>query len=320
MAETVVITGASSGIGLLTAEKMAQRGANLVLAGRDESALERTAARCAKHGVMVEVKPTDVTIESQVEALAETAITTFGEITAWVNIAGVTALDDFAAMPSEDFNRVIETNFHGTVYGSRAALKQFYLQGYGTLINTASVLGGVPIPYESPYVASKYAVRGFTASLRQEVYLSGQEGIAVCTVLPATMATPIYKNAANRTGTAVRAIPPVYKPEMVADAIVGLMDNPKSETVIGKAGMDLLAMNALASNFTEKFMARYIKKLHYKKKSTTAREGNLFKASEFHDVRGEDRPVPRYTDAVLAITGIVGLAVLGYKTFKRSKS
>lgn len=319
MAETVVITGASSGIGKLTAERMAARGANLVLAGRDEAALIDTAEQCVRYGVLVEVKVTDVSNESQVEALSIAASTAFGVITAWINVAGVTALEDFASMPSEDFDQVIRTNFHGTVYGSRAALKQFYAQGYGTLINVASVLGGVPIPYESPYVASKYAVRGFTASLRQEVYLSGQEGIAICTVLPATMATPIYQNASNKTGQAVRSIPPVYQPEMVADAIEQLLDNPKSETVVGKAGMDLLALNSIATDFTEKVMAKYIEKLHFKQKTAPLRDGNLRVPSDFHASRGDQHPVPRYADLIVLGAGIVGLAILGYKTFKRAK-
>lgn len=319
MAETVVITGASSGIGRLTAERMAARGANLVLAGRDEAALIDTAERCERYGVLVEVKATDVSNESQVEALSLAAIATFGSVTAWINVAGVTALEDFATMPSEDFDQVIRTNFHGTVYGSRAALKQFYPQGFGTLINVASVLGGVPIPYESPYVASKYAVRGFTASLRQEAYLSGQEGIAICTVLPATMATPIYQNASNKTGRAVRSIPPVYKPEMVADAIERLLDNPKSETVVGKAGIDLLTLNAIAADLTEKAMAKYIQRLHFKKKTAPTSEGNLRTASDFHNSRGDQHPVPRYADAIVVGAGILGLAVLGYKTFRRAK-
>src|SRR5690606_21511524 len=132
--------------------------------------------------------------------------------------------------------RVIETNLFGYVHGARTALPYFREQGCGTLINVASAVAAAPQPYTSAYVASKFAIRGLSDCLRMELSLDHVPDIHVCTVLPATVDTPLFQHAANYTGRAVQAMPPVYAAERVARAIVDLVTSPEREVFVGNAG------------------------------------------------------------------------------------
>src|SRR5262249_9531732 len=156
--KVVVITGASSGIGRETARRFAREGASVVLAARREDVLKRLAEDLGPRTLAV---PTDVTDESSVQRLADKAVETFGRLDVWVNNAGVMAVGKFLEIPPDVFRQVIETNFFGYVFGARAALKQFRRQGWGVLINNASVESKLTAPYATAYAASKHAVRGF---------------------------------------------------------------------------------------------------------------------------------------------------------------
>ncbi len=191
----VVITGASSGIGRATAIEFARHNTRLVLAARNESNLEKTARACAKAGAReVLIVPTDTTVESEVQELASRAAEEFGRIDVWVNDAGVGLYATFEETPVEDYRRLLETNLFGYIYGARAALPYFRKQGSGVLINVGSQVSLGGLPYQNAYVTSKYAVRGFSDSLRQE--LVGSD-IHVCTVYPASTDTPFFQHAAN---------------------------------------------------------------------------------------------------------------------------
>jgi short-subunit dehydrogenase len=274
----IVITGASSGMGRATAVSLAKRGASLVLAARRATLLEEIAAECRSAGAPGAIAvPTDVTSEAAVQNLAQQAVSSFGRFDVWINNAGVLAAGRFHEIPSEVFNRVIETNFLGYVYGARAALQQFMAQGYGILINNASLESQIGAPYFSPYTASKFAIRGFSESLREELEALDKSDIRVCTVMPATIDTPLFQHAANYTGRPVKAMPPVYDVETAAKTFVDLIERPQREVFIGSAGRVISAMHAVAPGAAEQTFAKQVDKTHLaQEQSTPPNPGNLF--------------------------------------------
>jgi NAD(P)-dependent dehydrogenase (short-subunit alcohol dehydrogenase family) len=243
----VVITGASSGIGRAAAHRFAAKGARLALAARGESSLRTVAEAC---GDAIAV-PTDVRDEAAVAALAEAAIERFGQIDVWVNGAGVMAYGQFEDVPSLIFRQVIETNLLGQVHGARAVLPHFRRQGAGVLINMASVWGRVTSPDVSPYVTSKFAVRAFSECLRQE--LRDAPAINVATILPATVDTPIFDQAANYSGRRARPIPPAHDAWKVADGIVRCAERPKREITYGRVGQVLEFLHSFAPPLYARF-------------------------------------------------------------------
>lgn len=319
MVKTIILTGASSGIGEITARTLAGPNTNLVLAARGEEALQRVAGYCRSAGAEVLVVPTDVANDSDIIRLRDQALEAFGPIDVWINNAGVAQFGAFLKVQPEEFARVIDINLHGVVNGSRTALEVFTAQKYGTLINISSILGAVPDPYESAYVTSKFAIRGFTASIRQEMQLSGMKQIHVCSVLPATMDTPIYLNGVNRSGKSPLAIPPVYSAELVAEAIATLIARPKAEVVVGGAGKALVVVHRLFPRLVEPLFARYIKLFHFKDEDTAGTSGNLYDSSSHHKATGGWTTVPKYTDKVAAFILMVPVVYMLAKIIRRRK-
>ncbi|RKH00906.1 SDR family NAD(P)-dependent oxidoreductase [Corallococcus sp. CA053C] len=271
--KVIVITGASSGIGRAIALLLAKKGAHVVLAARREEPLEDLAAECEALGVQALVVPTDVADAASVRHLAEEAVRAFGHFDGWVNNAGVYMLGSLEETPDEAFRQLMEINFFGTVSGSRAALGQFRRQGYGTLVNVSSTFGSVPAPYVSAYVSSKFAVRGFSASLRQELL---NTGIDVCTVMPAAIDTPLWRHTANYTGWRIRPVEPVYTPERVARTILRVLRHPEPETLVGPAGKSFATMHGLLPGTFERTMRASTDALHFKDARTGPTSGNVF--------------------------------------------
>ncbi|WP_224247655.1 SDR family oxidoreductase [Hyalangium gracile] len=302
--KVVVITGASSGIGRATALALAKKGAHLVLAARREEPLEDLSLQCEALGVRCLSIPTDVTDASAVRAIASQAVHAFGHIDGWVNNAGVYLVGRLEQTPDDAFRQVMETNFFGTVYGTRAALAQFRHHGRGVLVNVSSVFGSAAGPYVSAYAASKFAVRGFSASVRQEFEGTG---IHVCTILPAAIDTPLWQHSANYTGWRVRPIEPIYSPERVARAIVRVLERPRRELFIGPSRRAFAVLHTLAPAVSEKSMRAMTDKHHFEPQRQPRTQGNLFQPVAHGTGRGGGyrSPVRQWFKRLLLAGGLV---------------
>jgi NADP-dependent 3-hydroxy acid dehydrogenase YdfG len=310
--DVVVVTGASSGIGRATGLAFAHRGGRVVLAARRAGALEELARQCQAAGGQALAVPTDVTDEAAVAELARRAVERFGRIDIWVNNAGVYLLGALEATPPEAFRRVLETNFLGCVNGARAVLPRFRAQGHGVLINNASAYSHVAAPWLTAYVSSKFAVRGFSEALRQE--LADLPDVHVCTVSPSPIDTPIFASAANYSGRAVKAPPPTYPPEQVAAAILASALRPKRERFVGGAGRLATVTEAVAPHWFERVNRRYVDRLHFAAEPAPATDGNLYAPSSDSHARAQGgwrrRPDPPIAVRRVLAAGLVGASSL----------
>ncbi|MEU4689152.1 SDR family NAD(P)-dependent oxidoreductase [Actinoplanes sp. NPDC023714] len=225
---TVVITGASSGVGRAVALAYAEQGARLVLAARSRPPLEAVAQACREAGAsFVRVAAADVNDPAAVDAIPD------GEVDVWVHTAAVMAYGRFEDVPADVFNKVVETDLIGAANVARTALAVFRRQGRGVLIYGGSLLGTVVTPYTSSYVTSKWGLRALVRSLRLET--RDAPDIHVCLVSPGSVDTPIYRTAANFAGRYGQPPPPVDSPEKVARAIVRCARKPRAVVTVGLA-------------------------------------------------------------------------------------
>lgn len=222
--ETVVITGASSGIGKATAEAFAKQGADLVLAARNEEALKETAEICRSLGVAVIAVPTDVSVAEEVAHLVNEAIQFSGKIDYWVNNAGVLAFGKFEEIPVEVTDQIVKTNLLGYMHAAHAVLPVFKRQKKGVLLNNISIGGWMPAPYGTAYTASKYGIRGMTETLQGEV--SDFPDIHICALYPGFQKSSGIEHAANYSGIKLSTPPPSFDPRKLAASIVRTAKNP----------------------------------------------------------------------------------------------
>jgi NAD(P)-dependent dehydrogenase (short-subunit alcohol dehydrogenase family) len=270
----VVVTGASSGIGRATALQLAAGGATVVVNARGKEALESVVADCEQAGGRAVAMAGDVADSRGMEAIAAETVGNFGRLDAWVNNAAVNLFGRFEELPLDEFHRVAETNFFGTVHGARAAIPWFREQGHGVLVNVASVLSKVGSPFQSAYAASKFAIRGLSESLRQE--LEDVPDISVVTVLPGAIDTPLFSHAGNYMGRQVVAPRPTIDVERVADGITAAIARPRREVVIGgSTRLDLLT-SRLAPGLTEKASARLMASEQFSDEPAAPTSGNVF--------------------------------------------
>lgn len=263
--KVVVVTGASSGFGAEAALELARRGAHVVLAARSEQTLRDLAARCEAEegGCAALAVPTDVSRRSDVERLADEARRRFGKIDAWINNAGVGVIGRFDEVPIEDHEQVVRTNLLGCLYGSYEALRYFRRTGLGVLINVASVVGKIPAPLYSSYVATKFGIVGFSDALRQELKADGVDGIHVCTVMPMAHSTEFFDHAGNYTGREASPIPPVYDPRVTVDKLVELVVHPEDEAITGWQGGVFNTFHKLMPGAVEKLMSARTQKAQF---------------------------------------------------------
>jgi NAD(P)-dependent dehydrogenase (short-subunit alcohol dehydrogenase family) len=252
--QVIVITGASSGIGLATARLAASRGARVVLASRNDTDLRVATEDILMRGGRATHAVADVAVPEQVDRIADIALREFGGFDTWVNNAGISVYGKLTDVPMDDKRRLFETNFWGVVNGCRTAVHHFSSRG-GTIINIGSVVSDRAIPLQGMYSASKHAVLGYTDALRMELEHDGLP-ITVTLVKPASINTPFVEHARNYMPEAPTLPPPVYAPEVVADTILRCAERRVREITVGGGGRALTAIGRLAPRTMDVYMER----------------------------------------------------------------
>lgn len=276
--QVVVITGASSGIGLATAELAAKKGAKLVLAARSDDALREVVEKLNAKGKEAVFVECDVADRSQIERVAQEAITRFGRIDTWVNNAGIAIYGRLDEVSDEDSRRLFDTNFWGLVYGSLAALPLLKKQG-GALINVGSEVSEAYMPLLGMYTASKHAVKGFTDSLRVEVEKLDEAPVSITLIQPTAVDTPFPQHARNYMDQEAALPTPMIDPKRVAKAILAAAAKPTRQKKVGVTAKLNTATAKLAPAVADYASAKRTSELHHDEPPRHP-EGALYEASE----------------------------------------
>ncbi len=278
--QVLVITGASSGIGLTTARLAAERGARLVLSSRNADVLNQVVSAINdRHGQVAIAVPADVANEAELRRVAEAATEHFGGFDTWINNAGISIYGRLAEVPEEDHRRLFETNFWGVVHGARIAVEHFSAraaerQGQGfALINVGSTLSDRAIPLQGMYCASKHAVKGFTDALRMELEEAGLP-ISVTLIKPAAIDTPYRQHAKNYMAHEPMNPPPVYAPETVARGILHCAEHPRRDLFIGSGGAQLSLLGTLLPRIVDWVMEKVMVPIQQGDRPSAPREEN----------------------------------------------
>ena len=297
--QVIVITGASSGIGLATARLAAKRGASVVLAARNKDVLDTIAGEIEQAGGTAMSFALDVANKADVEKLAEAAIARFGRIDTWVNDAGIGVFGKLEEVSDEDNRRMFETNFWGLVNGSLVAVRHLKQEG-GALINLGSVVSGISMPLQAMYATTKHAILGFTDGLRMEL-MSEDAPISVTLIRPSAIGTPFGNKGKNYLAQEAQLPPPLYKVEDVASAIVYAASHVKRDLWVGGGGRMMDVFNRLAPGLMDRVAVKGMPGM-VKDEPARPRRDNLNQTASEGEEMGTDLshgPLPAfYTRAV----------------------
>lgn len=314
----VVITGASAGVGRATARAFARRGADIGLLARGIDGLEAARREVEAAGGRAVVLPADVADAEQVEAAAERVEQELGPIDVWVNNAMVSVFSPVRALTVEDMERVTDVTYLGVVYGTLAALKRMLPRDRGTIVQVGSALAYRGIPLQAAYCGAKHAVQGFTESLRCEL-LHDRSRVHVTMVQLPAMNTPQFDWVKSRLPREPQPVPPIYAPEIAADAIVWSASRRRRELSVGAATLAVIWADKIVPGLLD----RYLGRTGYESQQTDApadphRPNNLWMP-----LPGDHGPHGRFgartmhrspqtwiNEHIVAVAGLGGLAAL----------
>lgn len=283
--QVLVITGASSGIGLCTARMAAADGARVVLAARNGEALANIERQIAADGGQAAHVVADVGRRADVQKIADTAIQRFGGFDTWVNNAGISIWGKLEEVSDEDHRRLFDTNFWGVVYGSQIAAKHLRQRG-GVLVNLGSEVSEVAIPIQGMYAASKHAVKGFTDALRIELE-ADRAPVTVTLIRPAGINTPFTWHAKNYFDRQPKLPAPVYPPEEVARAILYAATHSKRDIYVGGASRLLSAVAHQAPRVADWMNRKVTLPEQFRDEPARDREGSLHRPRFDGHVHGD---------------------------------
>ena len=271
--QVVVLMGASSGIGRETALRFARKGAKVMVSARGEEGLDSLVEEIRAEGGEATAVVADTSDFGQVEAVADRAVEQYGRLDTWVHLAAVGLFATFEQTTPEEFERVVDVNLMGQVYGAMAALPHLKREGRGALIHISSVEAKRSFPFHSAYGASKHGIDGFLEALRVELKHEGWP-ISVTQVMPGTINTPFFDKGRSKLGVKPVGVPPIYEPQTVANIILYAAENPARDLVSGGAAQALILNQRLSPRMLDAIL--------------TTRAG--FSPQKTDELRSEDDP------------------------------
>jgi NAD(P)-dependent dehydrogenase (short-subunit alcohol dehydrogenase family) len=318
MSKVIVVTGGSAGVGRAAAKAFARRGDRVALLARGVESLNAAAREVADAGGKPLAVPTDVAEHGQVEAAADEVESELGPIDVWVNNAMTTVFARFADIEPDEYARTTEVTYLGVVWGTMAALRRMRPRDHGVVVQVGSALAYRGIPLQSPYCGAKHAIKGFTESLRSELLHDGTRVQVNMVQLPA-LNTPQFEIGRTKMDRSPQPVPPIYQPEIAADAIVWASEHRRREIQVAAPTVEVILLNKLFPGLLDHYLARtgFDSQLT-DERLDGGREGNLFAP-----VPGDHGTRGRFSDArersVLlglakhrrALAGAAGLAALG---------
>jgi NAD(P)-dependent dehydrogenase (short-subunit alcohol dehydrogenase family) len=335
MTQTVVITGASGGIGRATARLYGQRGANVGLIARGAAGLDGAVADVEDAGGKALALPADVADYAQVDDAARQVEDLFGPFDTWINVAFASVFAPFAEITPEEFRRVTEVSYLGYVHGTMAALSRMKPRDSGTIVQVGSALGERSIPLQSGYCGAKHAINGFTSSLRCEL-LHEHSGVHVTVVQMPAVNTPQFSWVRSKLPRHPQPVPPIYQPEVAARGVLYAADHPaRRQYWVGASTTATL----LANKVVPALLDRYLGRTGYDSQQTGEEEGhdrpgNLWQAADGpdghdHGAHGvfDDKSHPRSAQqwvserprqaGAVAVAAVAAAAVLSGRAARR---
>lgn len=253
--EVVVVTGASAGLGRAIAHAFADQGAKIGLIARDRERLEAVKKEVEKRGGSALITVADVADPDQVESAAAAVESAFGPIDVWVNNAMASVFSEFSQIKPDEFRRVTEVTYLGTVYGTSSALRRMLPRDHGTIVQVGSALSSRSIPLQSAYCGAKHAVRGFTDSIRSEL-LHNRSKVHLTMVQMPALNTTQFGWVKSRLPNKSAPVPPIFQPEVGADAVVWAAHHKRRELWVGWSTVKAMWGNKFIPGLLDRYLSK----------------------------------------------------------------